>query len=298
MSKAHAAQKNGLWLPVVSLRSVFGLAREKPVGAFGLLIVVAGVVVALTAPLVAPYSPLELHSSAKWQGPSTTFLLGTDSFGRDVLSRVIYGARVSIPIGVAATMLGTIVGLFLGLISGYRGGWTEAIVQRWVDMMLTLPTLLLALCLVVVIGESLVSVIVAIGISMVASFTRVIRGVFLSLRETEYVLAARGVGCTGGRIIVNHILPNVVAQSLVLVSTNIGHAMVVEASLSFLGVGIQPPTPTWGQMLSEAATSFRLNPMIAVSPGIALTLMVLGFNVLGDALRDKLDPRLRGKGSR
>lgn len=278
-----------------SPRSVLIWSRRKPLGALGLLVVVAGVLMAIAAPLVSPYDPLELHSADKWQGPSTTFLLGTDNFGRDVLSRLIHGARVSILIGVAATVLGTAVGVFLGIISGYRGGWAGAIIQRGMEMLLTLPGLLLALVFVVAIGQSLVSVVIAIGTAMVAGFALVIRGVVLSLRETEFVEAARALGCTQKRIVIRHILPNVVAPSLVLISVNVGNAMVVEASLSFLGVGVQPPTPTWGQMLSQASVSFRLNPIVAIAPGAALTLMVFGFNVLGDALRDTLDPRLRGR---
>jgi peptide/nickel transport system permease protein len=268
-------------------------SRQKPLGAVGACIVVFGILVAIFAPFISPYDPDALHATSQLLGPGGKFLLGTDDFGRDILSRVIYGARISIPIGVASTLFGTIVGLFLGLVSGYNGGWIDAVIQRFVDMLLTLPALLLALIFIVVFGDSIFSVITAVGIAMVASLARIMRGVVLSARQSEYVEAARALGSSGTRIVMRQILPNVIGPAIILMTANIGQAMVAEASLSFLGLGVQPPTATWGNMLSDASQYFVLNPLAALVPGIALTLMVFGFNAFGNAIVDTFDPKLR-----
>lgn len=230
-------------------------------------------------------------------GPSPDHLLGTDQFGRDILSRILFGAQISLYVGVFATLLGVGVGTLIGVVSGYLSGSVDSVAQRVMDILQAFPLLVLAIALVVALGPSVNNVVIALGIALIPSSNRVIRSAVLSLREQMFVEAARAMGAAAPRVMFWHILPNVLAPAIILVSIDLGLAILVESSLSFLGLGPRPPTPTWGAMLGiDARTHLARQPWLAIAPGTAITLAVLGFNLLGDGLRDELDPRLRGTG--
>jgi peptide/nickel transport system permease protein len=257
------------------------------------------VVMALFAPLLAPYSPIDqtlrdkLLPPAWLAGGNDKYFLGTDAFGRDILSRLIYGARVSLMVAVLALTAGGGVGLAVGIVAGYLGGAVDSVLMRLVDAAFTFPAILFALLLAVTMGQGLGTLVIAITLLLWASFARVIRGEVLSLRQRDFVALARVRGCSAPRIMLTHILPNVLNTFMVLVTLNIGVVIIAEATLSFLGAGIPPPTPTWGLMISEGRGRIADAWWVALIPGIAITLMVLSVNLFGDWLRDRLDPRLR-----
>lgn len=248
---------------------------------------------ALLAPLVAPYDPSAQNIQQMLQGPTTIHWLGTDELGRDTLSRVIYGARVSLLVGVIAVSIALFVGSALGLIAGYGRGMIDGVIMRVMDGLLAFPTLVLALAITAMLGPSLNNVMIAIGITGVPDFARIVRGQVLALRELDYVQAARSIGANDIRIMSTHILPNTMAPIIVHASIIIPGAILAEAGLSFLGLGVQPPTPSWGSMLNTARGYLEHNAWLAVAPGAAICITVLALNFLGDALRDTLDPRLR-----
>ncbi|MPZ99932.1 MAG: ABC transporter permease subunit [Dehalococcoidia bacterium] len=291
----------GLGLPAIGMshrasrgRRLLRLARTKPLGAAGLAILLALCLVAAAAPLLAPHDPYESISGARLLSPSLDHPMGTDNLGRDLLSRIVYGARISLLIGVIAGTLGTIGGMAVGLASGYIGGSLDNILQRIVDSLMAFPGLILALTLVATLGPSLRNVLIAISVGAIPGTSRVIRGAVLSVKEEDYVSAARALGAPGWRIATFHILPNVMAPVLILASVAFGTSIIAEASLSFLGLGAQPPTPSWGVMLSGPSRRFMTTaPWMAIFPGLAISLVIFGVNVFGDALRDVLDPRLR-----
>jgi peptide/nickel transport system permease protein len=269
--------------------------RYKPLGALGGAIILAMAVVALFAPLLAPYDPYELRVTNMFAPPGRAFWLGTDEYGRDLLSRLLYGARISLYIGLLAVGLGTTSGALVGLVSGYCGGRTDFILQRLIDWLLAFPTLVLALAIVAALGQSTANVILAVAVVIVPTAARVIRATVLTVREQVFVEAGRAIGCTDGRLLLQHILPNCLPSYLILASAGLGNAILAEAALSFLGLGTPPPEPSWGTMLSGAAQQYVWRaPWMAIFPGAAISLAVFGFNLLGDALRDVLDPRLRG----
>jgi peptide/nickel transport system permease protein len=248
-------------------------------------------------PLVAPYDPDEIGVAKKYAMPSWhSTLLGADQFGRDVFSRMLYGARISLIVGVVASTAGTLVGALLGLGSGYWGGKTDAIIQRFIDILMSFPLIILALTLLTALQRSLATVIVAIGVPFIPYGARVVRASAMVIKELQYVEAARAIGCSDLRIIARHIAPGCVSLYLVLTTGLIGVAIITESALGFLGLSIPPPTPTLGGMLSEALALLMFAPHVAVAPGVFITLAVFAFNVLGDSLRDVLDPRLRGRG--
>ena len=256
-------------------------------------------VMALFAPLLAPYSPIDQTLRDKllppfWmEGGSTKYLLGTDGFGRDILSRLIYGARVSLLVAVLALTAGGGIGLTIGILAGYLGGMIDNVLMRLVDAAFTFPAILFALLLAVTMGQGMATLVIAISLLLWASFARVIRGEVLALKQRDFVALAKVRGCSSLRIMATHILPNVLNTFMVLVTLNIGVVIVAEASLSFLGAGIPPPTPTWGLMISEGRGRIASAWWVALIPGIAITLLVLSVNLFGDWLRDRLDPRLR-----
>lgn len=275
--------------------SVFTFVRQKPLGGVGLFLMLITLFVAGLGDLITPYSGEQMHTLDRLQGPSAQYWLGTDEFGRDLFSRIIAGARVSVIVGVSVVALGGGLGLILGVLSGYFGGRFDTIVQRLIEIKLAFPDLLLALALIAALGQGLDKVIIALSIGFIARPTRVMRGVVLSAKGHMYVDAARAMGATHLRIMFIHILPNVFAPWLILASAGLGAAILAEASLSFLGLGIPPPTPSWGRMLSGAATRYiQSAPSMVIWPGVSLTLVVFAYNVFGDALRDVWDPRLRG----
>ena len=275
--------------------SLIRRARRRPLGALGAGLVLGLLLVALLGPVLAPYHPAGIDSGSVLVAPGRQHLLGTDNLGRDVLSRVVHGARLSLYVGVASVALGSLVGAALGLVSGYRGGPTDAVIQRFVDALMALPALILALVIVSALGASLHAVVAAIAVAQVPWASRVVRATTLSVRESQHVEAARALGCSDLRILAVHIMPQCLAPFLVVATAALGVAIIAEASLSFLGLGVPPPAPSWGGMLSDAARGYvRTAPWLAIAPGVAISLAVYGFNLLGDALRDALDPRLRG----
>lgn len=248
----------------------------------------------LFARFIAPYNPSEQIPGASLHAPMGRYLFGTDIFGRDILSRILYGGRISLSIGLVSVVIAATSGVILGLTAGYYGKWVDIIIMRFMDMLLALPGLLLALVIVAVLGSSIINVMIAVGISAVPAFTRVVRGSVLSAREMVYVDAARVVGCQDYVILRRHILPNIVAPVIVIGTLNIATAIIIGASLSYLGVGVQPPTPEWGSMLSEGRNYLLGQWWIATFPGMAIFIAVLAINLLGDGLREALDPRITG----
>jgi len=281
----------------VTLRRLYRLVRHQPLGAAAGLLLLVMALVALLAPAVSPYDPLVQDGRAQLAPPSAAHLFGTDYLGRDVLSRVIWGARVSLGISFAAVALGTVLGVAVGLFSGYVGGWWDLAIQRMMDIVMAVPGIVLALALVAILGTSAWNVILVIAVVMVPGMSRVVRSAVLQVRQLLYVEAAQALGLPDRRIALRHVLPNVVAPILVMATTTLGNAVLIEASLSFLGAGPPPPAPTWGGMLSgEARTWFERAHWMAIYPGLALTLTVIAFNAFGDMLRDTLDPKMRGRG--
>jgi peptide/nickel transport system permease protein len=264
------------------------------------VLVIAGMLaMALLAPLLAPHSPIDQTLPDKllppvWlEGGSGKYILGTDAFGRDILSRLIYGARVSLIVAALALTVGGGVGLMIGILAGYLGGIVETILMRLVDAAFTFPAILFALLLAVTMGQGLGTLVIAISLLLWASFARIIRGEVLSLKQRDFVALARVRGCSEARIMLTHILPNVLNTFMVLVTLNIGVVIIAEAALSFLGAGIPPPTPTWGLMVSEGRGRIAEAWWVSLIPGLAITALVLSVNLFGDWLRDRLDPRLR-----
>jgi len=268
--------------------------RRYPLGAAGAIIMVVFVLSAIFAGYIAPLDPLQTNAAASLGAPDSTYFLGADKMGRDLFSRIVYGARVSLIVAVASTAVGGLIGVFLGLMSGYLLGWFDLITQRVIDIMQSLPLLVMALVMAASLGPSIENTIIAISIPLVPHAARVVRSSTLSLREMPFVEAARAAGMTELRIAVRHILPNTLAPLIVLFTAQLGSAILVEASLSFLGLGVPEPYPSWGRMLSESAAEYvNTAPWLVIFPGIAISLAVFGTNLLGDALRDMLDPRQR-----
>jgi peptide/nickel transport system permease protein len=259
----------------------------------GALLLGLVVIVAIVAPLLAPYDPIRIDASRALYSPGLPYIFGTDQYGRDVFSRVLLGARLSLAIGPIAVGMALVPGVSVGLLAGYYGGWLDALLMRCVDVLLAFPGILLALGIMAVLGPGLPSMIVAIGLSSIPTYARLVRGSVLSTHEQLYVVAARTVGARDAAILVRHILPNVAAPISVAATLGIGSAILAAAALSFLGLGSQPPTPEWGRMLSDGRAYLRDQWWIATFPGLAVMLTILGFNLLGDGLRDILDPRLR-----
>lgn len=268
--------------------------RRQPLGAAGLILIVLQALIAIFASWVAPYDPVANDFGAMLQPPSTIHWFGTDAFGRDVLSRIVFGARTALFVGFGSSLVGATLGAMIGVASAYFGGKIDLFVQRLVDIMISFPIIILAMAIVAFIGTGADKLVVAIALSFIPRVERVIRGSALAVRAMTYVEAAQAIGAGYWRIIFRHMAPNVVAPYLVMVTAFLGQAILLEASLSFLGLGVSEPTPAWGLMLRGAAVDFATKaPWMAIFPGLAITTTVLTFNVLGDALRDALDPRLR-----
>lgn len=268
--------------------------RRQPLGTAAAVAILTMLVVATLAPWLAPYDPLANDFGAMFAAPSAHHWFGTDAFGRDVLSRIIYGARTALLIGFSASIAGATLGAVVGVTGAYFGGTTDLLVQRLADIFISFPIIILALAIVTILGSGTVNLVLAIALSFVPRIELVIRASALSVREMTYVEAARAVGASPWRIIFRHMVPNVTAPYLVMLTAFLGQAILLEASLSFLGLGVNEPTPAWGLMLSGAAVEFvQRAPWMAVFPGLAIMTTVLAFNVLGDALRDAFDPRLR-----
>lgn len=271
-------------------------ARRKPLGAGGAAVIVLLILIAVGADVISPHDPLE-HSPARLQGPSTENLVGTDQFGRDVLSRVIYGARTSLQVGVAATIFAMVPAVIIGMTSAYFGGWYDYSVQRFVDTIQALPGLILLVTILVILGAGMWNVIFALSFNSAIVGSRVMRGATMGVSNEMYVDAARAMGATHVRVMFRHLLPNIVPTVIVVYSLGFGNVILAEASLSFLGYGIPPPTPSWGGMLAADGRSYMFAaPWMLWGPTVALALVIFAVNMFGDAMRDVLDPRLRGAG--
>lgn len=280
--------------PGARRRRAWRFARRYPVGAAGAAVIAAMLLAGLLAPRLSPYDPLATDFSAMFAPPGRAHWFGSDAFGRDVLSRILYGARTAMLVGVGASVLGATAGAAVGVASAYFGGLTDLLVQRLVDVLLAFPIVILAMVIVALIGAGTGNLILAIALSFLPRAARVVRSSALAVRQMVYIEAARATGGSHGRIIARHMAPNVMAPYLVMLTAFLGQAILLEASLSFLGLGVSEPTPAWGLMLRGAAVDFATKaPWMAVFPGLAISLAVLAFNVFGDALRDHLDPRLR-----
>jgi len=291
-SSGRAAEtKRHSWLVNFFIR----LVREKPLGTVGLVITLILLFTGIFADFIAPFGMNEAQPADTLVPPSARFWLGTDNSGRDILSRVIFGARISVIVGLAATALHTLVSIIIGVLCGYIGGKFDLIVQRFVDAWMCLPWLVLAMVMMSIIGPGMLGLIIVLGISWGIGGSRVIRSAVIGIKENVYVEAAKAIGCPTGRILTRHILPNIMAPIIVSFSMTVPNVILAEASLSFLGFGIPPPQPSWGGMLSGMGRMFMfMAPWMAIWPGLALATVVYGVNMLGDAVRDLLDPRLRG----
>ncbi len=278
------------------LRTLRRMVREQPLGAAGAVVLLIMVLAAIGAPVIAPFDPTQGDAAALNSAPNAINWLGTDAFGRDNLSRLIHGARISLLVGLGASLLGVTIGAALGIAATYRGGWADVLTQRLMDALLAFPMLLLALAMAAVLGPSLPNVIVALAMPIVPRAARIARSSVLVLKASTFVEAARATGCSDLRIMLRHILPNTFAPLLVIATAYLGLAIVQEAALDYLGAGIQEPDSSWGLMMSGSATTLALTaPWIVIFPGLAICLTVLATNLLGDAIRDLLDPKLRGK---
>jgi peptide/nickel transport system permease protein len=279
-------------LPEVGVwRAGLAKAMRQPAAAVGGAILLIEVLVAIAAPLIAHHDPIHSYTDSVLAGPSGTFFFGTDQLGRDVFARVVYGTRISLQIAIACVAIALAVGGTLGLIAGFVGGIVDGIVMRVMDVLLAFPEILLAIALVAILGPSLVNTMIAIGIAFVPVYARTVRSSVLSIVEADYVKAARVIGVSSPRIIWRHVLPNALAPIIVISTVSSGVTILVAAALSYVGLGAQPPTPEWGSMLSTALEYMPGSWWMPVFPGLAITLTVLAFNLLGDTLRDLLDPR-------
>ncbi len=283
-----------------SQRHLLKMLVRSPKGFIGALLVSLAILAAITAPLISPHSPSEQTVKAKFAKPSlfysnSDYLMGGDNLGRDILSRVLYGSRASLAIGVSVTLIAAVVGSFLGGIAGFRGGLIDTLIMRLVDLQLSIPFIILALIFLAILGPGLRSVFVALAVALWVNYARLVRAETLKIRETEYVVAANTIGASQRRILFVHILPNILHSILVLATLDMAFVIVFESSLTFLGLGIQPPTPTWGFMLSEGHNYLQESPWMSIFPGGAIIFTVIGINLLGDWLRDTLDPSLRGR---
>ena len=258
-------------------------------------IILLFILIAILAPVLTPYTPYEQSLQDALTGPSRQYVLGTDNLGRDLLTRLLYGARISLVVSLGASILAAVVGTLLGLIAGYCGGVAEQIIMRVTDALLSIPPLIMNMVLASVVGGDLFGISIVIGVSLVPTYIRMVNSMVLTLRENDYIVAARLIGLPAWKILLFHLLPNCFAPLIVVFTMNLGQAIMLEANLSFLGIGITAPTPAWGSMVSEGFSYLILEPRLAVLPGLCVVLVVVAFNIVGDALRYALDPRLRGK---
>ena len=286
-----AETKRHSWLVGFLIR----LVKEKPLGMVGGIITLLLLFTGIFADFIAPYGVNEVHMDDYLAPPSATYWLGADNLGRDMLSRVIFGARVSVIAGLAGSIWATIISLIIGILSGYLGGKVDLIVQRFVDAWMCLPSIILMMVIIIIVGPGLWQLIIVMGLTFGVTGSRIIRSAVIAVKENVYVEAAEAIGCSTPRILTRHILPNIMAPTIVLFTVRVPNVILVEASLSFLGFGIPPPAASWGGMLSGMGRYYMLRaPWMVVWPGLALAIVVYGINMFGDAVRDILDPRLRG----
>jgi peptide/nickel transport system permease protein len=262
---------------------------------FGMVIIILFILVAILAPFIAPYSPYIPDTNSVLQNPSAAHWLGTDQIGRDTLSRVIWGTRTSLEIGLIVVGIATVVGMALGTIAGYFGGWTYNIIMRFIDALMAFPMILLALVIAALLGGGMKNVIIALSVSLMPAYARLMCGQVLTVKQNDYIQAEKAIGSSNLRIMLQHVVVNCLPPIIVLITMMIGSTILAEAGLSFLGIGITPPTPAWGSMVSDGRDYLLQLPILSFAPGLALMLVVFAFNMVGDGLRDALDPRLRGQ---
>jgi ABC-type dipeptide/oligopeptide/nickel transport system permease subunit len=287
----ESASRIGMW-------AVTKAILKHKVACMGVIIILLLVLMAIFAPFLAPYDPNKQNLYNVLEGPSRKHLLGTDDVGRDLLSRVIYGSRVSLAVGVVATAFASVIGVILGLIAGYKGGIVDMVIMRVTDTFMCIPGLILLLVMAAALGPGLHNIIIAISLIGWTGFARIIRGQVLMVRELPYVEASHAAGASGFRIMFRHLLPNSLAPIIVAATITIGGVIMLESSAAFLGIGVQPPTPSWGKELRIGYSYLEVVPLFSIAPGLLITLAVLAFNFLGDGMRDALDPRLRGQGKK
>jgi ABC-type dipeptide/oligopeptide/nickel transport system permease subunit len=261
---------------------------------FGLVIILGFVIVAIFAPQIAPYDPVKPNLPEALQQPNAKHLLGTDAIGRDTLSRLIYGTQIALIVGVLVVAIAGGFGIVLGAIAGYFGGFIGAVIMRAMDTLMTIPMMILALAISALLGGGLKNVVIALGFGLIPGYARLMAAQVMVAKETDYVMAGHAMGATNARIIIRHIVPNCFSPILVLMTMMMGTTILAEAGLSFIGIGITPPTPAWGSMVTDGRNYLLTNPILSVAPGVAIMLLVFSFNMVGDGLRDALDPRLRG----
>jgi ABC-type dipeptide/oligopeptide/nickel transport system permease subunit len=261
---------------------------------FGAVIILLLIITAICATLFAPYDPYKQSLGEALQGPSGTHLLGTDPLGRDELSRIIYGTRISLLVGIVSVGAAAVIGMMLGLVAGYFGGFFNTVIMRFIDALMAIPPIMLALAIAAALGGGLMNVMISLGISLIPTQARLMRGQVLTVKQADYVTAGEVIGASNMRIMLKHIFPNCLPPLIVLITLNLGVAILAEAALSFLGVGIRPPGAAWGSMVNDGYRYLLSNPVLSFSPGLAIMLVVHAFNFVGDGLRDALDPRLRG----
>lgn len=267
---------------------------KRKVSAFGLVVILALFIVGGLAPMLAPYDPYDVDPANALAQPSRAHVLGTDSVGRDVLSRIIYGARTSLIIGFAIILVSSVLGIFFGMVAGYFGGWTFVIIMRFTDAWMSFPNILMMMLLVTILGSGIQMIVIAIGTTMASGYVRMMCGQVLSIRENDYILAGRAIGASSMRIMFLHLLPNAFPPLIIMMTMGIGGAIMAEAGLSFLGLGVPPPTAAWGAMVNKGYPYLLNNPILSIAPGVCIMLIVFAFTMMGDGLRDALDPRLRG----
>ena len=296
-SAAAALPVRGLMPMGAIWQHIIWFARKKPLGAFGAVVAIFLIIVAIFAPLIATHDPDETNAALVFAPPGSQFWLGGDQLGRDVFSRLVYGARISLYAGLLSAFIGASIGMMVGVTSVHFGGMTDLVVQRIIDTLMAFPPLILAIAIMAALGASLNNVVIALSIAYIPSTARVLRSQALAVKEMDYVLAAKAIGASHARVIFRYMIPNCLALYIVLVTVFLGTAIVAEATLSFLGIGVPPDVPSWGGMLNGAAQTYvHLAPWLGVFPGFAIAIVVFAWNLLGDSLRDVLDPRLRGNG--
>jgi peptide/nickel transport system permease protein len=288
-------KKPGSAAHISETRRFFRVMTSRWLVVFGMVIIVLLLIMAIFAPLIAPYDPYKVNLQDSLQQPSSQHWMGTDEMGRDVLSRIIFGSRIAVLVGLVVVTLAGIVGMLLGLLAGYFGGWVEVIIMRCMDALMSLPPLVLMLAIAVMLGSGMSKVFIALAIGFMPTYCRLMCGEVLSTKENDYIMAANVLGASHIRVMLRHLVPNVFPPLFVNITLDLGFAILSEASLSFLGIGINPPTATWGAMINGGERYLLTNPWLSLAPGLAIILVVLGFNLVGDGFRDALDPRLRGR---
>ncbi len=289
-----AAQEQAVAPHISETRRIIRVFFKRKIAVVGLAIIALLIIVGVFAPLLAPYDPYKTDPAHAVALPSWQHLLGTDNLGRDLLSRIIYGARTSLILGFSIIAFGATVGILLGLIAGYYGGWPFVIIMRFTDAWMCFPAILAMMLLVVILGPGIQMIVIAVGSTMASGYIRMVCGQVLSLRENDYILAGRSIGGSNWRIMMRHLLPNAFPPLSIMMTMGVGMAIMAEAGLSFLGLGIAPPGAAWGAMVNTGYPYLLNNPVLSIAPGVAIMLVVFGFTMMGDGLRDALDPRLRG----